>query len=110
MKCLGVPLPQNLVELSAMGVALKIVQLACDRKIPILFPKDFYCHNDSHKKALANVPVQELLEGDSILFMLVLLLLSTSVLLSILDSQSVHLRQPCHFLSQRLVKAMCLKV
>lgn len=94
MKCLGVPLPQHLVELSAVEAALKIVRLACEKKIPILFPKDFYCRNDSHNKTLANIPVQELSEGDSILLLLFFLLLATSALLSILNSWSVYLRQP----------------
>ncbi|KAJ8750425.1 hypothetical protein K2173_015564 [Erythroxylum novogranatense] len=43
---LGHYVPPNLLEPGADKPAINIIQLACDKKIPIFYPKDFWCVND----------------------------------------------------------------
>ncbi|GJV88475.1 phosphoglycerate kinase, cytosolic-like protein isoform X1 [Tanacetum coccineum] len=62
MHALGLPVPRNLVEAGAFKEAIKIIQYAKSRNIPILLPKDFWCLNDHHKEPQL-VPAHCFLEG-----------------------------------------------
>ncbi|KAK1421147.1 hypothetical protein QVD17_23274 [Tagetes erecta] len=62
MHALGLPVSRRLVEAGAFTEAFRIVQFADSRKIPIFFPKDFWCLNDQLKKPEL-VPVHRILEG-----------------------------------------------
>ncbi|KAI3748428.1 hypothetical protein L6452_11484 [Arctium lappa] len=62
MHALGLPVPRKLVEAGAFHEAIRIIQIANSRNIPILFPKDFWCLND-HLKKPQLVPAHCLLEG-----------------------------------------------
>ncbi|KAK9051537.1 hypothetical protein SSX86_028164 [Deinandra increscens subsp. villosa] len=62
MHAFGFPVPRNLVEAGAFADAVRIIQIANSRNIPILFPKDFWCLND-HLKKPELVAVHGILEG-----------------------------------------------
>ncbi|KAK4272863.1 hypothetical protein QN277_021359 [Acacia crassicarpa] len=63
MHALGVSVPLDLVELKACNEALHIVQLAQDRNMQILYPKDFWCRNESNPKQLQAFPSHSILDG-----------------------------------------------
>nr|XP_043632560.1 phosphoglycerate kinase, cytosolic-like [Erigeron canadensis] len=62
MHALGLSVPRNLVEAGAFKEAIRIIQFANSRNIPILLPKDFWCLND-HLKKPEIVPAHGILEG-----------------------------------------------
>ncbi|KAI3809353.1 hypothetical protein L1987_25325 [Smallanthus sonchifolius] len=76
MHALGLPVRRKLVEAGAFAEAVRIIQFANSRNIPILLPKDFWCLNDRLKKPEL-VPVHGILEG-KILTLLCLILLRWS--------------------------------
>ncbi|XP_054802747.1 phosphoglycerate kinase, cytosolic-like isoform X2 [Prosopis cineraria] len=63
MHALGVSVPLGLVDLKACDEALHIVQLAQDRNMQILYPKDFWCRNKSNPKQLQAFPSHSILDG-----------------------------------------------
>ncbi|XP_028775192.1 uncharacterized protein LOC114732066 isoform X2 [Neltuma alba] len=63
MHALGVSVPLDLVELKACNEALHIVQLARERNMQILCPKDFSCRNESNPKQLQVFPAHSILDG-----------------------------------------------
>ncbi|XP_028796956.1 uncharacterized protein LOC114752373 [Neltuma alba] len=64
MHALGVSVPLDLVELKACNEALHIVQLARERNMQILCPKDFSCRNESNPKQLQVFPAHSILDGE----------------------------------------------
>ncbi|XP_026412021.1 phosphoglycerate kinase, cytosolic-like isoform X2 [Papaver somniferum] len=63
MHGLGLPVRLNLVELSAVGSSLKIIQIARGRNIPILLPKDFWCTNMCNRDELRTFTANDILDG-----------------------------------------------
>ncbi|KAK9288277.1 hypothetical protein L1049_016728 [Liquidambar formosana] len=63
MHALGLPVPLNLVEHGALKEALNLIQLARYKKIPLLYPKDFWCMNISLRKQLQIFPAHGILDG-----------------------------------------------
>lgn len=64
MHSLGLHVPLNLLEGGALKEASNIVQLARNRKIPILYPKDFLCMTDDFLKKMEIVPACGILDGE----------------------------------------------
>lgn len=64
MRALGVSVPLDLVELKACNEALHIVQLAEDRNVRILYPKDFWCRNESNPEQLQTFPSHSIVDGE----------------------------------------------
>ncbi|XP_076957670.1 phosphoglycerate kinase, cytosolic-like [Bidens hawaiensis] len=62
MHALGLRVPKKLVEVGAVTEAVRILQFANARNIPILLPKDFWCVS-GHIKIPELVPVHGILEG-----------------------------------------------
>lgn len=62
MHALGFPVPTKLVEQGALEAALKIIQISESRRIPILFPKDFWCMNVHLQKQLELFPANRILD------------------------------------------------
>ncbi|KAL6987373.1 phosphoglycerate kinase [Sarracenia purpurea var. burkii] len=63
MHALGLAIPTKLVEHGAFEEALKIIQFAKLRSIPVLFPKDFWCMNNHIPNQLELYPAQSILDG-----------------------------------------------
>lgn len=63
MHALGFPVPSSYVECSAVEDASKIIRLAQNRNIPILFPKDFWCTNDFLPELCDLFPSNKVLNG-----------------------------------------------
>ncbi|OVA18017.1 Phosphoglycerate kinase [Macleaya cordata] len=63
MHGLGLPVPSNFVEHCAVEYSLKIIQLAHERNIPVLLPKDFWCVNKCVPKQLRIFPANGILDG-----------------------------------------------
>ncbi|XP_077221807.1 phosphoglycerate kinase, cytosolic-like isoform X2 [Tasmannia lanceolata] len=63
MHALGMPVSLSFVEHGAIRDALEIIQLAKNRNIPILYPKDFWCMNDSLPKLLDIFPSDGIISG-----------------------------------------------
>ncbi|KAI9122332.1 hypothetical protein K1719_007021 [Acacia pycnantha] len=63
MHALGVSVPLDLVEPKTCNEALHIIQLAQDRNMQILYPKDFWCRNESNPKQLQAFPSHSILNG-----------------------------------------------
>lgn len=64
MSALGLSVPGCFVEQDAVGEALKLIQHAYCRKIPIYFPKDFWCINNSKQDLLEIFPSGSMLTGE----------------------------------------------
>ncbi|KAI3987318.1 hypothetical protein MKX01_003068 [Papaver californicum] len=62
MHGLGLPVRLNWVEKSAIGSSLKIIQIAHERNIPILLPKDFWCTDKCNRKELQTFPANGILD------------------------------------------------
>ncbi|XP_050141732.1 uncharacterized protein LOC126617730 isoform X2 [Malus sylvestris] len=60
---LGISVPLNFLEHGALKEALDIVQVAHDRNVQILYPKDFWCKNDSLPKQLEIFPAHGIPDG-----------------------------------------------
>lgn len=63
MNALGLSVPGCFVEQDAVGEALKLIQCARHRKIPIYFPNDFWCINNSKKDIMEIFPSDGILTG-----------------------------------------------
>ncbi|XP_008809686.2 phosphoglycerate kinase-like isoform X3 [Phoenix dactylifera] len=63
MNALGLSVPGCFVEQDAVGEALKLIQHAHCRKIPIYFPNDFWCINNSKQDPLEIFPSGSILTG-----------------------------------------------
>ncbi|KAI8563311.1 hypothetical protein RHMOL_Rhmol03G0102600 [Rhododendron molle] len=63
MHAQGLPVPMKLVERGVFEEALKIIQFAKLRGIPILCPKDFWCLNSHIPNRLELFPAHSILEG-----------------------------------------------
>lgn len=63
MHAQGLPVPMKLVEHGVLEEALKIIQFAKLRRIPILCPKDFWCLNSHIPNRLELFPAHSILEG-----------------------------------------------
>ncbi|KAF7147082.1 hypothetical protein RHSIM_Rhsim03G0092500 [Rhododendron simsii] len=63
MHAQGLPVPLKLVEHGIWEEALKIIQFAKLRRIPILCPKDFWCLNSHIPNRLELFPAHSILEG-----------------------------------------------
>ncbi|KAH7854632.1 hypothetical protein Vadar_016160 [Vaccinium darrowii] len=63
MHAQGLPVPMKFVEHGAFEEALKIIQIAKLRRIPILSPKDFWCLNSHIPNQLELFPAHLILDG-----------------------------------------------
>ncbi|XP_020518138.1 uncharacterized protein LOC18426468 isoform X2 [Amborella trichopoda] len=63
MHALGLPVSSGLLEVGAAAEALKLINLAKERNIPILIPRDFWCMNSENPKLLNVFPAHDLLDG-----------------------------------------------
>ncbi|KAL3753959.1 hypothetical protein ACJRO7_001238 [Eucalyptus globulus] len=63
MHALGLLVPLNHLELGATKEASELVQVAQDRNIPILYPKDFWCLNENVPDQLELFPAHALSKG-----------------------------------------------
>ncbi|RVW60277.1 Phosphoglycerate kinase [Vitis vinifera] len=63
MHALGLHVPLNLLEGGPLKEASNIVQLAQNRKIPILYPKDFWCMTNDFPKQMEIFPAYGILDG-----------------------------------------------
>ncbi|XP_073008789.1 uncharacterized protein [Typha latifolia] len=63
MNGLGLSVPAHFVESDAVGEALKLIQLAHSRKIPIYYPTDLWCVNDDNSELLEIFQSDEILTG-----------------------------------------------
>lgn len=63
MHAQGLPVPMKFVEHGAFEEALKIIQIAKLRRIPILSPKDFWCLNNHIPNQLELFPAHRILDG-----------------------------------------------
>ncbi|PSS04595.1 Phosphoglycerate kinase [Actinidia chinensis var. chinensis] len=63
MHAQGLPVPVKLVEHGAFEEALKIIQFAKFRSVPILFPKDFWCVNNHMPNQLELFPAHSIVDG-----------------------------------------------
>lgn len=68
MHALGVPVPMKLVELGALKDAVKIVDSAKSRNIPLVLPQDVWCIKDHIPKTMEIVFVHSILEGKSMTY------------------------------------------
>lgn len=64
MHALGYPVPSSFLEHGAVGDVSKIINLAQDRNIPILFAKDFWCVNDFLPELYDLLPSNGILNGE----------------------------------------------
>ena len=64
MHALGLHVPLNLLEGGALKEASNIIQLARNRKIPILYPKDFWCTTNDFPKQMEIFPAHGILDGE----------------------------------------------
>ena len=64
MHALGLHVPLNLLEGGPLKEASNIVQLAQNRKIPILYPKDFWCMTNDFPKQMEIFPAYGILDGE----------------------------------------------
>uniref|UniRef100_A0A2P2J2F4 Phosphoglycerate kinase n=2 Tax=Rhizophora mucronata TaxID=61149 RepID=A0A2P2J2F4_RHIMU len=64
LHALGHYVPSNLIERGACKAALHIIQIARDRNIPILYPKDFWCMNDPHSTQVEVIPVHSMKDSE----------------------------------------------
>ncbi|XP_030522043.1 uncharacterized protein LOC115735102 isoform X3 [Rhodamnia argentea] len=63
MHVLGFLVPLNQLELGATKEASELVQVAQDRNIPILYPKDFWCLNEKVPNQLELFPAHAISKG-----------------------------------------------
>ncbi|GAB4833613.1 hypothetical protein Ancab_031858 [Ancistrocladus abbreviatus] len=63
MHALGMPVPLNLVEHGALEEAAEIIQIAKNRSITILLPRDFLCTNNQFPKQMEIFPANYILHG-----------------------------------------------
>ncbi|XP_030452416.1 phosphoglycerate kinase, cytosolic-like isoform X2 [Syzygium oleosum] len=63
MHALGLLVPINHLELGATKAASELVQVAQDRNIPILYPKDFWCLNENVPNQLELFPAHAISKG-----------------------------------------------
>ncbi|KAK6943852.1 tRNA (guanine-N-7) methyltransferase, Trmb type [Dillenia turbinata] len=63
MHACGLPVPPNLVEHAALKEASNLLQLARERGVPLLYPKDFLCISGRFPNQSRSFPAHEVLEG-----------------------------------------------
>ncbi|KAK3022063.1 hypothetical protein RJ639_047331 [Escallonia herrerae] len=63
MHALGLRVPAKFVEHGALEEALRLIQFAKSRNMPILFPKDFWCINDQLQNQFEIFPSDSILDG-----------------------------------------------
>lgn len=69
LHALGVPVPTRLVELGALKEAVKIVESAKSRNVPLYLPRDVWCIKDHILNKMEIVSVQNIHEGKSITYL-----------------------------------------
>ena len=65
MHALGISVPLNLVERGALKDALELVQFAERRNVKLVYPKDFWCHNDRCPTKLEIFPSHGIMDGEN---------------------------------------------
>ncbi|CAA3029599.1 phosphoglycerate kinase, cytosolic-like isoform X1 [Olea europaea subsp. europaea] len=60
---MGVPVPVKLLELGALKEAVRIVESANSRNVPIVLPKDFWCMNDVFPEQMEIFSIDSMLDG-----------------------------------------------
>ncbi|CAN1805301.1 TSL-kinase interacting protein 1 [Linum perenne] len=63
LHALGYSIPSSLLEPGSSGVAVEVVQFAQRIKIPIIYPKDFWCISDRPGNQVEVVSASELVDG-----------------------------------------------